>query len=280
MLPGLPRLNPIVVVGIGDRDEQLGAPLQFSEQPKYVITGGRALPYQLEQPLAAHLGQLAEHMVAEQLRKPLLLNGVHERSPAALQCLQVGAGPDAREQVVLEQIRGSQLQAAGIERLEYGISIQLVVDGDQDEQQLPRHGLGEETCYGSAVVPQFGQLVQTVAEGLQALPEEPIGLRQAPGVQRFPDLYQVNLVEAVVGFVQVQPTALGERRRVLFADKAVAQLTRPFVVGFRLDPLACHGMQTRNDGEREHAERGEALLAVNDQKLAVAPLFDHQGAQE
>ena len=77
-------------------------------------------------------------------------------------------------------------QAAGIESFEHGIGVQLVVDGGQDEQRLPRHGLGEETCYGSAAMPQVGQLVQAVVEGLQAQPKQPIGLRQAPGVQRFP----------------------------------------------------------------------------------------------
>jgi hypothetical protein len=48
--------------------------------------------------------------------------------------IRLGAGVKEGEQVVLEQIRGREADAAGVERFEHLVGIEFVGDGDDGEE--------------------------------------------------------------------------------------------------------------------------------------------------
>jgi hypothetical protein len=72
-----------------------------------------------------------------------------------------------------------------------------------------------------------------------------------------------------VEIVQHQPTAVLQRRRVLRADELLAQKTNPLQVVLGVFPSVCTLLDLLNHGQRQDAERNQALLAVDD--LAIRP---------
>ena len=163
---------------------------------------------------------------------------------------------------ILQQVGSGQFQAARIEGLEHRVSVQLIVDRDENEEQLPGHGLGQHTRSGSAVVAQFYERFQTLSKLDKTLPQEPIRPRQTPGIAWLPVLYQVVLIDRVVGLIEVEPAALGQGSRILLADEAIAKFARSLTVCICLDTLVSHGPQPRNHCKDQDTECGQPLLTV------------------
>jgi hypothetical protein len=174
-------------------------------------------------------------------------------------------------EVVLQQIRRRELQPAGVERLEQGVGVQLVIHRDQDEEQAPGDGLRKDLRdLLACVVRPHVQLVDLLREIPVALPQQCVGPRQAARVERPPELHQVVLVERIVDLVQAQPAALHERRRVLLADETVAKLGGALAVPFLVRALVRHAPQLADDGQGQQGNGRQPLLTVDDEELAVA----------
>ena len=170
-------------------------------------------------------------------------------------------------------------QTPGVERLEQGVRVELVVHRDEDEQQAAGDGLRQDLRDFLAFVARLhSQLVDLLGEVAEALPQKGVRSRQAAGIERGPQLHQVVLVEGIVDFVQPQPAALHQGRRVLFADEAVPQLLRPFPIPLAVRTRVRHAQKPGDDREGQQRDRRQPLLAVDDQELAVTVGLDDQGA--
>ena len=73
------------------------------------------------------LGGSAEQVIAQEIGESLRGHRGDQRLPASLQRIQVSRRRDLGEEVVLQEIGSGQLQTAGIEGLEHGVGIEVVV---------------------------------------------------------------------------------------------------------------------------------------------------------
>ena len=218
-------------------------------------------------------------MVAKKIGKTLLRRRGDQRLPATLQRVDIRPRAHSREEVVFQQIGRRELQATGVERLEQGVRVELVVHRDENEEQAAGHCFRQDLRdFLAFVLPVSFQLVDLLRKIPVALPQERVRPRQAARIERIPELHQVVLVERVVGFVQVQPAALDERRRVLFADEAVAQLRGALPVPLIVRASIRHAPQLVDDRQRQQGDGRQPLLAVDDEELAVTVRLHNQGA--
>ena len=95
---------------------------------------------------------------------------------------------------------------------------------------------------------------------------------------RVPELYQIVLVEGVVVLVEIQSAAFDEGGRILLADEPAAKLSGTRPVAVRVDVPVGHAMELADDRQRKDPDRGEPLLAVDDEEFTVALRLNDHGA--
>jgi hypothetical protein len=207
--PALGILYPILVILVAESSIELRAILEGVDEGEYFGRRLYPIPNDLEESLASDSRLLAEEVITQEFREALLPDRSDQGLPSALQSLEVGLNPYSREYVILDEVGGGKLEAPGVEGLEDRIGIELVVDIDLDEKQLPRHRFAEE---GGQIlsVARFGSFSQSGGKPLAAFPEKAVGLRQAARVYRGTQLDEVILIESVVAIVQEKLGALDQ----------------------------------------------------------------------
>ena len=112
---------------------------------------------------------------SQEVRKLLGLQVPHHLFPALFQggqfVLAVRAVVQQGEQVILQQVGGREAHAAGIERFEDRVGVQLVTDGDDGEEQPVTevfHQLGD-ACAGS--ITGYGFCSEAPGLGFQIVPD-------------------------------------------------------------------------------------------------------------
>ena len=121
------RSIQVLVIGIGKGGEQLRTVFQGAQKIEDLLRGCDAITYQLEKSLLANSCLFTEEMMAHEFREAFLSDGGNQRLPTPLQRVQIALDADLRKEVVLQQVGRRQLQTAGVQGLEHGVCVELVI---------------------------------------------------------------------------------------------------------------------------------------------------------